>query len=83
MSPERPDPIDTRIEEATSAFRERDADGRILPSASWCDLTAEQRDELFRRQLVSRVIEREMNPGRLSATARAVLDRALLLRQGD
>ena len=69
------DPKNLLIERAASAFRERDAWGRILPSASWLDLPAEDRDALFARQLESRLIERALDPNGLSTTARAVLRR--------
>ena len=69
------DPKELLIEEAVSAFRERNAWGRILPSPSWLDLTAEDRDALFARQLESRLIERTLDPNGLSSTARAVLKR--------
>jgi hypothetical protein len=69
------DPKDLLIEQAVSAFRERDAWGRIVPSPAWRDLAPEDRDEAFRRQLESRVLERALDPAGLSATARAVLHR--------
>ena len=74
------DPKDLLIEKAVSAFRERDAWGRILPSPSWLDLPAEDRDALFARQLESRLIERARSqrtehhsPGFSQATEVAVL----------
>jgi len=73
------DPRDLLIEEAASAFRERNAWGRILPSPSWLDLPAEERDALFARQLESRLIERALDPNGLSTTARAVLERLKVL----
>ena len=69
------DPKDLLIEKAVSAFRERNAWGRILPSPSWLDLPPEDRDALFARQLESRLIERALDPNGLSTTARAVLKR--------
>ncbi|PYV33931.1 MAG: hypothetical protein DMG09_21700 [Acidobacteria bacterium] len=69
------DPKELLIEEVVSAFRERNAWGRILPSPSWLDLTAEDREALFARQLESRLIERALDPNGLSSTARAVLKR--------
>jgi len=73
------DPRDLLIEEAASAFRERNAWGRILPSPSWLDLPAEERDALFARQLESRLIEQALDPNGLSTTARAVLERLKVL----
>jgi hypothetical protein len=66
---------DLLIEEAASAFRERDSRGRILPSPAWWDLPAEGRDALFTRQLEGRLIERALDPKGLSQTVRAVLSR--------
>jgi len=69
------DPLDRLIEEATSAFRERDPTGRIMPSPAWWDLPAKARVKLFFRQLESRILERHLSPDGRSATVRAVLDR--------
>jgi len=63
------------LEAATGAFREVDTYGRVRPSSAWADLTPAQREELFRRQLLSRVIERAIDGRRLSSTTRSVLDR--------
>ena len=66
---------DLLIEEAASAFRERDSRGRILASPGWWDLPAERRETLFARQLESRIIERALDPKGLSRTVRGVLSR--------
>ena len=66
---------DVLIEAATTAHRDRDATGRILPSAAWHDLGPEEREKLFRNQLVSRRLERAADPDGLTTTARAVLER--------
>ncbi len=63
------------IEQACSAFRERDRSGRILPSTAWLDLAPEGREEVFRLQLESREIERGLSPDGSSGTVHAVLDR--------
>ncbi len=63
------------IENASSAFRERNAYGRILPSASWFDLTPADRESLFDLQLESRLIERALDLKGLSTTVQAVLSR--------
>jgi hypothetical protein len=68
-------PTDLILESAMSSFRERDSGGRILPSPAWWDLSPEDRDTLFRRQLESRILERALDPARISSTARAVLSR--------
>ena len=69
------------IEATVSAFRERDAEGRICPSPAWWDLSPEDRDAAFERQLVARQFERAYDSDGLSATARAVLRRIPLLPQ--
>ncbi len=66
---------DLLLEQAASAFREREASGRILPSPAWWDLSAEDREALFRQQLESRLLERAVDPYGLSSTVRAVLSR--------
>ena len=71
----REDPKPRLIEEAVSAYRERNYWGRILPSPAWLDLMVEDRDELFARQLESRLIERALNPAGLSTTVQSVLAR--------
>jgi hypothetical protein len=69
------DPIEILIEEAVSAYRERTSSGRILASPAWWDLPPESRDELFRRQMQSRVMESALSPDGLSSTVRSVLNR--------
>ena len=69
------EPKDVLIEAAVSAFRERNAFGRILPASAWWDLAPEDREALFGRQLESRLLERAIDPDGLSSTARAVLER--------
>ncbi|MFN0059887.1 MAG: hypothetical protein ACKVX7_15620 [Planctomycetota bacterium] len=64
---------DALIEASVSAFRERDREGRLIPPSEWWDLSTADADELFRRQLVSRELERAADPHGWSATVRAVL----------
>jgi len=66
---------DTLVEAAVTAHRERDAEGRIVPPPAWWDLSPERREELFERQLMSRVIEKAADLGGWSSTVRAVLNR--------
>jgi hypothetical protein len=66
---------ETLLEAAVTAFRERDFQGRIVPPPAWWDLSAEDRKELFERQLSSRLLEKLAHPTGLSATARAVMSR--------
>ena len=68
-------PRDLLLEAATTAFRERDASGRIQPSAAWWDLAPADRDALHARQLEARALERALDPDGLSSTIRAVLPR--------
>jgi hypothetical protein len=65
---------DTLIEAAATTYRERDAEGRIVPPPAWWDLSVEAREELFRRQTLSRMIERAADPAGRSGTVRAVLE---------
>lgn len=69
------DPRDILLEEAVSAYRERSASGRILPSPAWWDLSAESREQLFRRQLQSRILESALDRDGRSTTVKSVLNR--------
>ena len=78
------DPRDERgtlLEAATTAFRERAASGRIPPSPAWADLAPDDCAALFELQLVTRGVERALDPQGLSATAQVVLGRARGLEQ--
>jgi hypothetical protein len=78
MSPEPGGPARDRellVETAATAYRERDALGRILVSPAFLDLAPSDRETLFAQQLDSRIIERAVDPAGLSSTARAVLAR--------
>jgi hypothetical protein len=66
---------DVLVESCVTAFRERDAEGRLMPPAAWWDLPPEALDELYAQQLLAREFERALDPRGLSATARAVLAR--------
>ena len=70
------------IEATVTAHRERDAQGRILASPAWHDLSPKDRDEAFERQLLSRVMERAHDREGLTSTAREVLRRIRSIRQG-
>ncbi len=69
------------IEAAASAFRERDLEGRILPSPAWADLPPADRERAFALTLAWRRLEAAHDPDGLSSTARAVLARTALLSQ--
>jgi hypothetical protein len=66
---------DDLIEASVTAYRERDVDGHPMPPAEWWDLPPEALDELYRRQLLARAIDRAMDPAGQSATVKAVLAR--------
>jgi hypothetical protein len=70
-----PTPKELLIEQAASAYRERNTWGRILPSPVWQDLAPEDRDEVFACQSESRLIERALHHDGLSSTVQAVLER--------
>jgi len=72
---------DLLIEAAVTAFRERDAEGRIRFSPAWRDLPPQDREALFEAQLAARRVERAVDPEGLSTTSRAVLARLPWLGQ--
>ena len=74
---------DLLIESAMSAYRERDATGRIQPSPAWCDLDEEGRERLFEEQCLSRWIERHVDQQGLSSTGSEVVRRAMRISQAD
>ena len=82
MGASRDDP-EILFEAATAASRERDAEGRIVPSAHWADLSPAQREELFDRVLESRKLEAAADLQGLSTTARTVVARIATLPQLD
>lgn len=63
------------IEAAVSARRERNLDGVILPHPAWADLPEADRERIFEETRLQRRIESAIDPRRLSATGRAVLER--------
>ena len=67
--------VQTLVEAALTAYRERDAEGRIVPPPAWWDLPPEALDELFVEQVLAREIERAVHPSGQSGTVRAVLSR--------
>ena len=60
---------------ATTAFRARDVDGRVLLDPSWLDLDEAGRLEAFDATTTQRRLEAASDPDGLSTTARAVLAR--------
>ena len=73
------DPKEILMEQAVSAYRERTAAGRIQPSPAWLDLPPESRDELFTKQLQSRILERAFAPNGITTTVKSVLSRLELI----
>lgn len=69
------------IEAATTAYRERDRDGRILPSPAWADLLPDDRERVYDVQASSRLLEAGWDESGLSAAGRAVVRRAARLAQ--
>ena len=69
------DETEILIEQATSAWRPRDPDGRIREHPAWRDLDAPARERLFEQTREARALEGALDPRGLSTTARAVLAR--------
>ncbi len=72
------DPNDPRallVLQATSAHRDRDADGRIRFHPAWWDLSEEDRQWAFKETEALRAMEAALDDDGLSTTARAVLAR--------
>jgi hypothetical protein len=67
--------LDVLIEAAVTPYRERDVEGRVVPPPAWWDLSPEAREELYRRQMISRVIEKAFDAEGWSGTVRAVMER--------
>jgi len=65
------------IEASVGAHRERDRDGRPVAPPEWWDLSPDMLEELHRRQLQARELERLIDPGGESSTAKAVMARIL------
>jgi len=76
-----PEELERLLEAATSASRQRDTAGRLIPSADWLDLDPAQRVVLFERQMEARLVERAVDEERLSSTAREVIEHVAGLGQ--
>jgi len=77
----KPEETGALAEEAISAYRERDAWGRILPSPAWMDLSPEDREGLFDEQAAARRLEAAVSDEGMSSTAAAVVRRARGIEQ--
>jgi len=64
---------DALIEQGVTAYRERDREGRPVPMPAWWDLAPEDLDELYRRQVAQRAMERALDPRGRGGTVLAVL----------
>ncbi len=71
---------DELIEQAASAFRATDRDGRVRASPAFFDLGEAERVRAFDAASASRKLEAALDPRALSSTARAVLARILAAR---
>lgn len=65
------------IEEALTAWRPRDPDGRIRAHPAWSDLDPAARERLYEESLRTRRLEAALDPEGRSTTARAVLGRIM------
>lgn len=63
------------LEQVTSAFRERHADGQVRSHPAWHDLSDELRLEAFEATVALRQLEAAEDPEGQSTTIRAVLSR--------
>lgn len=63
------------IEQVASAWRERDADGRVRAHPAWHDLDESGRREAFDVASRLRLLEAALDPEGRSTTARVVLAR--------
>jgi hypothetical protein len=65
------------IEACVTAYRARNAEGGIVAPPDWWDLPPESLDEVHRRQIEARELERMIDPRGESATVKAVRARIL------
>jgi len=70
-----PEDRDDLVEAVASAWRPRDAAGRIHGHPAWHDLDEAGRIEAFHAAVLERAMESALDPRGLSATASAVLAR--------
>jgi len=69
--------LELLLESTACAFRERDMNGRPMPSPSWLDLPADAREAAFDAQARTRDLERAVDPAGFSGTVRAVMMRLM------
>ena len=63
------------LEETLNAYRERDAHGRIIPSAAFFDLSEDDREQAFEDALDARRLEALLDANGQSSTVKAILGR--------
>jgi hypothetical protein len=71
------DELSLLVESVTTAWRERDLDGRTVPPPAWWDLPPDARELAFEAQTATRELERAADRHGLSGTVRAVLERLI------
>ena len=64
---------DALIEASVTAHRDVDREGRLVPPPAWWDLSPEDADELFRRQVAMRRLEQAASPEGWTTTMLAVM----------
>ena len=64
---------DELIEASVTAHRDVDREGRLVPPPAWWDLSPEDADELFRRQVAMRRLEKAASPEGWTTTMLAVM----------
>lgn len=67
--------LELLVAAAATAWRPRDADGRVRAHPAWHDLDDAGRAQAFQATAESRALEAALDPDGLSTTARAVLAR--------
>jgi len=67
--------LEVLLEAATTVRREQDLAGRLIPPPAWWDLAPAALDELFRRQVFAREVERAVDSRGRSGTVKAVMSK--------
>ena len=69
------EPNELLIEATAGAWRDRNADRRLVPPPAWWDLPPEARETAFELQRRTRELERALDANGFSGTVRAVMAR--------
>jgi hypothetical protein len=67
--------MNSLLEAATTAWRPRDRDGRVLAHPAWADLAPGEREAAFEATAAQRVVEAALDGRGWSGTVHAVLAR--------